>query len=76
MSAPGWNPFGPDETAASWVEMGSVLAAGEPRAASEEPLSLSDDFKGFLWEVYGNSWDFYVGFFILFNFIGNFHVIL
>ena len=24
----GWNPFGPGETAASWIEMGSVAAAG------------------------------------------------
>ena len=25
----GWNPFGPGETAASWIEMGSVAAAGD-----------------------------------------------
>lgn len=29
LGASRWNPFGPGETAASWVEMGSVLAAGD-----------------------------------------------
>lgn len=29
MGASRWNPFGPGEAAASWVEMGSISAAGD-----------------------------------------------